>query len=99
MCVELLYADDLTLMRRLRDLGISSEEKKEALGSEGLKVNVGKTKVLVSGSITQDGLSTSIVDPCGVCSLRVKANSVLCVQCGKWIHGRFAGVKRVTPKY
>ena len=31
-----------------------------------------------------------------VCSLRVKANSALCVQCGKWIHGGCAGVKLVT---
>ena len=34
-----------------------------------------------------------------VCSLRVRANSVLCSQCGKWIHGRCAGVKIVTPKF
>ena len=39
------------------------------------------------------------VDPCGVCSLRVKANSVLCLQCGKWIHGRCAAVKRVTQMF
>ena len=26
------------------------------------------------------------------------ANSVLCVKCGKWIHGRCAKVKRVTPR-
>ena len=43
-------------------------------------------------------MSKSKVEPCGVCSLRVKANSVLCVQCGRWIHGRCAGVKSVTPK-
>ena len=43
---------------------------------------------MVSSGITQDGLSKSKVDPCGVCSLTVKANSALCVQCGKWIHGR-----------
>ena len=42
---------------------------------------------MVSGSITKDGLSKSKVDPCGVCSLKVMANSVLCVQCGKCIHG------------
>ena len=30
--------------------------------------------------------------------LRVNANSVLCVLCGKCIHGRCARVKRVTPK-
>ena len=32
------------------------------------------------------------------CSLRVRANSPLCLQCGKWIHGRCAGMKNVTPK-
>ena len=35
-------------------------------------------------------MSRSKVDPCGVCSLRLKDNSVLCVQCGQWIHGRCA---------
>ena len=72
---------------------------KEAFESKGLTANLGKTKVMVSTGITQDGLSKSKVDPCGVCSLRVKTNSVLCVQCGKWIHGRCAGVKRVTPMF
>ena len=64
-----------------------------------MKVNLGKTKVKVSGSITQDGLSKSIVDPCMVCNLRVKTDSVLHVQCGRWIHGKCARVKRVTPKF
>ena len=31
----------------------------EAFESNGLKVNLGKTKVMVSSSITQDGLSKS----------------------------------------
>ena len=31
--------------------------------------------------------------------MRVKPNSVLCLQCGKWIHGRCAGKKRATPKF
>ena len=39
------------------------------------------------------------MDPRGVCSLRVRANSVLSVQCGRRTHGRCAGVKRVTPKF
>ena len=64
---------------------------KEAFESKGLKVNLGKTKVMVSGGITKDGLSKSKVDSCGVCRFKVKSNSVLCVQCGKWIH---CGVKR-----
>ena len=59
---------------------------KEAFESMGLKVTLGKTKVMVSGGITKDGISKSKVDQCGLCSLRVKVNSVLRLQCGKWIH-------------
>ena len=54
---------------------------------------------IVRGGVTKDGISKGKVDPCGVCSLRVKANSVFSVQCGKWIHGRCAGVTRVTSKF
>ena len=61
-----------------------------------MNVNLGKTKVTVSSGITKDGLSKSKIDPCWVCSLRAKANPVLCVQ---WIQGRCAGVKMVTPKF
>ena len=49
-----------------------------------MKCHFWKTKVMVSGGITKNRMSKSKVDPCGVCSLRVKANSVLCLQCGKW---------------
>ena len=62
-----------------------------------MEVNLGKTKIMVC--ITKDDMSKSKVDPCGVCSLRVKASSVLCLQCGKWIHGRCAGLKRVAPMF
>ena len=54
-------------------------EWKETFESRGLKVNHGKTKMVVSGSITKDDISKSKVDPCGVCSLRAKLNTVLCV--------------------
>ena len=37
----------------------------------------------------------SKVDPCGICGKRVMANSV---KCGKWIHGRYAKVKRVSSR-
>ena len=47
---------------------------KEAFDSKGSKVNLGKTKVIVSGGITKDGMSKSKVEPCWFCSLRVKAN-------------------------
>ena len=40
----------------------------EGFESKGLKVNHGKTKVMVSSGITKDGISKCKVDPCGVCS-------------------------------
>ena len=52
---ELLYADDLVLMSETVD-GLRDKilKWKEAFESKGLKVNIGKTKVTVSGSITMD---------------------------------------------
>ena len=44
-------------------------------------------------------MSKSKVDPCGVCSLREKANSSMCAQCGNWTHGRRAEVKLVSPTF
>ena len=61
-----------------------------------MKVNLEKTKVMVCGGITKDGMSKRKVDLCGTCSLRAKANSALCLQCGKLIHSRCAGMKKVT---
>ena len=72
---------------------------KETFESMSLKVNLGKTKVMVSGGITNVGMSKSNVVPCGVYGLRVKANSVFFLPLGKWIHDRCAGVKRVTPMF
>ena len=97
---ELLYAGDLVLMcETIEVLRYKFLKWKEAFESKGLKVNLVKTKLTVSDSITKGAMSKSKDDPCGVCSLRVNANSVLHLQCGKWIHGRCAGMKRVTPKY
>ena len=75
---ELLYADDLILMCGTIDGNRNKFIKwKEAFESKGLKVNLGKTMIMVSGGITKDGMSKSNVDPCGVCSLKVKTNLVL----------------------
>ena len=70
-----------------------------AFESKGLKGNLGKTKVMVYGGITKDGMLKSRVDPFRVCSLKVKANSVLCLPCGMCIHCRCAGVNRLTPMF
>ena len=71
---------------------------KEAF-KKALKVNLRKTNVMVSSGIIKDGLCKSKVDPCWVCSIRVKHNSAMSVQCGKLIHRKWARVNRVTPKF
>ena len=97
---ELLYADDLFLMSKTIEGHRNNILKwKEVFASMGLIVNLGKTQVMVCGGITKDVMSKSNVDPCGVCCLRVMANSYLCFQCNKWIHSRCAGMKSVTPKF
>ena len=85
---KLLYTDDLVQIRQTID-GFRDRFLKwmDAFASKGLKDTIGKTKVMVSGDITNDGMSKSKVDPNVVCSLREKASFVWCVQCGIWIHG------------
>ena len=94
---ELLYADDLVIMSEdMEDLKEKFWNWKDALESKGLKVNIRKTKLMVSGS--EGELFKSKIDPCGVCGRRVMANSVLCTKCGSWVHGKCAKIKRVTAR-
>ena len=92
---ELLCADDLV---PVSDTVVGFRNKlwkwKAAFRSKCLKVDLWKTKVMVCGGITKDGISKGKVDPIGVCSLGVKTISVLSAQCGQWIHGRCAWVKK-----
>ena len=74
---EMLYADDLVLtsetMEALRE---KFWKWKEAFKSRGLKVNLRKSKVVVSGA--EGEVTVSKIDPCGICGKPVMANSVLC---------------------
>jgi hypothetical protein len=89
---EILYADDLVLMAdSIEELQVKFDKWKSAIEKKGLKVNMGKTKVMVSGEGGERVVSR--IDPCGVCDKRVKANSVLCTGCQKWVHKRCSGVK------
>ena len=78
---ELLYADDLFLMSEAIEGLLNKFRKRNGtFESKGLKFNLGKTKVMVSGDFTEHGFSKAKGESCGVCNLRVMANSVLCVQ-------------------
>merc|ERR1711893_505773 len=90
---EILYADDLVLMAdKEEDLMKMLVEWRGCLSSKGLKVNTGKTKVMVS-AVGAGESREARVDPCGVCGDTVGANSILCTKCRRWIHNRCSDVK------
>ena len=77
---ELLYADDLVLMApTMEQLGIPVAEWRASLLNKGLKMNAGKSKVMVGSSSSSTG-GKMIVNsgkwPSGVCGKGVQANSV-----------------------
>ena len=97
MVNKLLYADDLVLMSEtMEDLKERFWKWKDALGSKDLKVNIGKTKVMVSRS--EGELFKSKLDPCGVCGRRVMVNLVLCTKCGNWVYGICSKIRRVIAR-
>ena len=78
----------------MEDLRERFQRWRRALEGRGLKVNIGKTKMMVSG--TEGEITSSKIDPCGVCGKRVGSNAGCCTQCMKWIHGRCTKMKNVT---
>ena len=91
---ELLYADD----RMIADeddsqLVVKLSSWKKNLEMHGLRVNLEKTKVLISGS----GLGTlkdSGKYPCGVCRTGVGRNSILCKGCLHWVHHKCSEIAK-----
>ena len=85
---ELLFVDDLILMApSLEQLGRRVAEWRDILLDKELKVNAGKSKVMV-GSSGEKIIVKAGKWPCGICGKGVHANSVQCTICIKWIHKR-----------
>ena len=75
---ELLYADDLGIMApTMEQLGRRVADWRASLLGKGLKVNAGKSKVMV-GSSGGKMIVNSGKWRCGVCGKGVQANSVQC---------------------
>ena len=94
---EDLYADDLVI------IAASLEECvrglliwKEAMEKKGLRVNAGKTKVMICGT-GLDLLQSSGEYPCPVCGTGVGNNSIYCNGCKLWVHKKCSGLQRLTP--
>ena len=73
----------------------------EGLENKGLRVNMGKTKVMkcqVRVGLKEDSGKW----PCAVCRKGVVSNSFECIQCKKWVHQACGGVKgslKASVKY
>ena len=71
-------------------------------GEKGLRVNMGKTKIMESG-INLDVLKKSGKYPCGVCQSGVgSSNAIFCGGCKRWVHKKCSGIKgplRPDPEF
>ena len=59
---------------------------------KGLRVNMGKKKIMVSGS-NLDVLKKSGKYPCGVCQADLGRNAIKCRGCRQWVHKKCSGIK------
>ena len=73
---------------------------KEAMEKKGLRVNAGKTKIMICGT-GLDLLQSSGEFPCAVCRTGVGRNSIFCNGCKHWVHKKCSGLKRLKkdPDY
>ena len=99
---ELLYADDLVVIAEsVEELLEKLKKWKTAMEKRGLRVNMGKTKLLVSGH-NLNVMKRSGKYPCGVCLTGVGANSIYCSGCSYWVHKKCSGISgslRENPEY
>ena len=58
---------------------------------KGLRVNMKKTKFLISG-VGLNLLQDSGDFPCAICSSGVGVNSIECSQCKLWVHKKCSGL-------
>ena len=94
---EVLYADDLVIIAdSLEECVRRLLIWKEAMEKKGLRVNAGKTKVMICGT-GLDLLQSSGEYPCAVCRTGVGNNSIYCNGCKLWVHKKCSGLQRLTP--
>ena len=89
---EPLYADDLVISAETEEgLKMKLNKWKTEMEAKGLRVNMGKTKIMVSG-VNLQTLKDSGEYPCSVCRKGVGSNSIYCAGCSHWVHKKCSGV-------
>ena len=98
---EDLYADDLVIIAEsLKECVRRLLTWKEAMEKKGLRVNAGKTKIMICDT-GWDLLQSTGEFPCAVCRTGVGSNSIFCNGCMHWVHKKCNGLKPLTkdPDY
>ena len=87
-----MYADDLVVIAETeQDLIKSLNEWKNNVENRGVRVNMNKTKVMISGE-RQKPVHKVARWPCGVCGRGVGSNSIQYTSCQKWVHKKCSGI-------
>ena len=86
---EGLYADDLVIIADPRGMCQEALIWKKVMEKKGLRVNAGKTKVMICGT-GLDLLQSSGEYPCAVCRTGVGNNSIYCNVCKLWVHKQWS---------
>ena len=84
---ELLYTDDLMIsagFMSMEELLVKLKTWKSEIKKMGLQVNMGKTKIIVTG-LDMVLLKKFGKDPCGVCQKGEGSNAISCGGCLCWI--------------
>ena len=76
----------------MEELLVKLKTCKSEIKKLGLQVNMGKTKIMVSG-LDLDWLKKSGKDPYGVCQKGVGSNAIFCGGCLCCIHKKCNGIK------
>ena len=98
---EDLCADDLVIIAEsLEECVGRLLTWKEAMEEKRLRVNAGKTKIMICGR-GLDLLQSSGEFPCAVCRTGVGSKSIFCKGCKHWVHKKCSGLTRLTevPDY
>ena len=100
---ELLYADDLMISAEsMEELLVKAQTWKTEMEKKGLRVNMGKTKIMESG-INLEVLKKSGKYPHGVCQSGVgSSNAIFYGVCKRWVHKKCSGFKgplRPDPEF
>ena len=90
--IELLYVDVLVLIVETKEvlLLLKVRQWKEGMEKKEMRVNAEKTKVMWC-QVSKGQVEDSGKHPCGVCRKGVGNNSILSVECVRWVHKRYRG--------